>query len=59
MTKAKEEYPCPFCGSLETSRAQLSGTVFGISILFLGFPLPFFKRKYYCFDCKKEFYLKK
>jgi DNA-directed RNA polymerase subunit RPC12/RpoP len=46
---------CPSCGSIEISRPQLSGQALAISLLLLGFPLPFFKRTYHCFNCGLDF----
>ncbi len=46
---------CPSCNSKEVSRLRYSKKAFVISVFLLGFPLPFIKRPYYCYDCKKEF----
>ena len=45
---------CPKCGSDEIRKEKVSAAAFAFSILLLGFPLPFFKRKYHCFDCQHE-----
>jgi hypothetical protein len=46
---------CPFCHSTNVDKPRSSPQVFAISILLLGFPLPFMKKKSHCFDCGKEF----
>ncbi|MDL2231556.1 DUF2007 domain-containing protein [Porphyromonadaceae bacterium OttesenSCG-928-L07] len=51
--KVKEN--CPFCGSEEVGKFRKSGWLFLLSSLFMLFPTPFSHKKYYCFDCKKEF----
>lgn len=50
---------CPSCGSYEVSKPRLSPAVFAISILLLGFPLPFMSRICHCFDCGLDFKNKK
>lgn len=50
---------CPYCNSDEISKPRLSAQAFAISILLLGFPIVFKKRIYHCFDCGKDFKLKK
>jgi uncharacterized Zn finger protein len=46
---------CPNCGSDEVSKLKLSGQAFAISVLLLGFPLPFVSKTYHCFDCGHDF----
>jgi hypothetical protein len=46
---------CPACGSDELSKPRLSGAAFAISILLLGFPLPFFSKTRHCFNCGLDF----
>lgn len=58
MTVAKE-IKCPHCGSDEVSKPRFSVRVFAISFLLLGFPLPFMSKLCHCFDCGKDFKLKK
>ncbi len=48
---------CPQCGSYEIFRNKISPKVFAISVLLLGFPLPFIGRSYHCFDCNSDFKL--
>lgn len=46
---------CPKCGSDDVYKDKLSLKAFVIGILLLGFPLPFFKKKYHCFNCGNDF----
>lgn len=46
---------CPVCGSTELSTPRYSGKAFAISILLLGFPLPFMSKERHCFDCGVDF----
>jgi DNA-directed RNA polymerase subunit RPC12/RpoP len=46
---------CPHCGSKEVLKAKLSPKAFVISVLLLGFPIPFMSKTYHCFGCGKEF----
>ena len=46
---------CPNCGSGEILKNKISKKAFAISILFLGFPLPFISKTYHCFDCGQNF----
>ena len=50
---------CPFCHSEEIVKEKFSMPVFAISVLLLGFPIPFLRRKYHCFDCGRDFKLKR
>ncbi len=43
---------CPNCGSDHVQEERYSKTVFSLSYLLLGFPLPFANRKYKCYDCQ-------
>jgi len=51
-----EEYKstCPYCESTNIIRKSRAGYIYMLSILLLGFPFPFLKRRYYCYDCSKE-----
>jgi hypothetical protein len=49
------EYRCPVCGSEEISTPRLSSSIFAISALILGFPLPFRTRIAHCYDCGTDF----
>ncbi|MFD3000729.1 DUF2007 domain-containing protein [Pontibacter toksunensis] len=42
---------CPNCGSDNFSEEKYNKTVFSISYLLLGFPLPFMSRKFICYNC--------
>jgi hypothetical protein len=52
--KIASEILCPQCGSDEVRKEKVSAAAFAVSLLLLGFPLPFFKRKHHCFDCQHE-----
>ena len=54
----KKVIKCPFCESDDVSKPQLSARAFAISILLLGFPLPFISKTRHCFDCGKDFKMK-
>ena len=45
---------CPYCESMNIARKNLPGYIFVLSILLLGFPIPFLNRLYHCYDCSKE-----
>jgi hypothetical protein len=46
---------CPKCKSNNTAKQKLSKPVFALSLLLLGFPLPFVsKRRYTCFYCGNQ-----
>ncbi len=45
---------CPFCHSDNVIRKKKVGYLIVLSILLFGLPLPLFKKKFYCFDCEKE-----
>ncbi|WP_242926978.1 putative signal transducing protein [Pontibacter vulgaris] len=42
---------CPNCGSEHVAEEKYSKTVFSLSYLLLGFPIPFLNRQYKCYDC--------
>ncbi|MDR1810608.1 MAG: DUF2007 domain-containing protein [Prevotella sp.] len=46
---------CPFCGSAEIAARKYPGYIYVFSFLLLGFPLPFLKKAYHCFDCGLNF----
>lgn len=50
----EKETLCPKCNSTNNRKEDVSAPAFVISILTLGFPIPFLKRKYHCFDCGHE-----
>ena len=54
----KSEITCPVCGSEEVVKTKKTGYFFLVTSLLFGAPTPFFRKKYYCFDCKQEFKLK-
>lgn len=49
---------CPYCQSTNIVQKSRAGYVFVLSILFLGFPFPFLQKRYYCYDCSKEWKVK-
>lgn len=52
MQQHTEATVCPRCGSDHIEQLKFNKTVFSLSYLFLGFPIPFLNRKKYsCFDC--------
>lgn len=63
-TEAIEVFPagyqtkCPYCDSDNVAEKRSAGYVFVASILFLGFPLPFFKKEYFCYNCSKTWQTK-
>jgi len=51
----EEQYNfCPKCNSNNFIRKKKAGYLLILSILVIGFPLPFLKKTYYCFDCENE-----
>lgn len=42
---------CPVCGSDNIGEEKYNKTVFSISYLLLGFPVPFLSRKFICYNC--------
>lgn len=51
----KSELICPKCGSVEITKPKFSRRAMAISILLIGFPLPFISKECYCFDCGADF----
>ncbi|MDR1416292.1 MAG: DUF2007 domain-containing protein [Prevotellaceae bacterium] len=58
-TKSKAKTACPICGSEETIKDKKAGWLFLLSSLLFMFPTPLLQKRYYCFDCKQEFKVKK
>jgi Zn finger protein HypA/HybF involved in hydrogenase expression len=50
---------CPICGSEEVVKTKKTGWLFLLTSLLFMCPTPFLQRKYYCFNCKQEFKLKR
>ncbi|QCR24711.1 DUF2007 domain-containing protein [Pontibacter sp. SGAir0037] len=46
-----EAVTCPSCGSDHVKEERYSKTVFSLSYLLFGFPLPFVNKKYKCYNC--------
>lgn len=55
LPNGKNEIRCPICGSTEVSKPKISNRAFAISLLLLGFPLPFLNKYHHCFDCGRDF----
>ncbi len=51
-------FTCPYCNSTNVAEKKQPGYVAVFSMIFLNFPLPFFKKNHYCFDCENEWELK-
>jgi hypothetical protein len=45
---------CPYCNSTNMAKKKIPSYFFCFSILLLGFPIPFAKKEYICFDCNKN-----
>ncbi len=50
---------CPYCNSTNVTPRSTPGYIIALSIITLGFPLPFFRKVYYCYDCLKEWNINK
>jgi hypothetical protein len=48
-------FNCPKCGSNHLYRDENPGGLFGVSLLFLGFPLKTKNHLYHCYYCENEF----
>jgi len=59
VTERGVEIICPVCSSEEVVKTRKTGWLFLLTSLMFMFPTPFFQRKYYCFNCKQEFKLKR
>lgn len=46
---------CPHCGTEDVYKNKYSARALAISVLLLGFPIPFLKKTYYCFECRLDF----
>lgn len=49
------DFTCPKCGSNHLYRDENPGGLFGISLLFLGFPVKAKSHLYHCYYCGNEF----
>jgi|GEM_PF-5531897 len=52
------EVYCPKCNSDNVVKMNKTGYTIMVLIMF-GLPLPFFKKKYYCYDCENEWKIEK
>lgn len=59
MQEHPEAHTCPNCGSDNVAEEKYNKTVFGLSYLLLGFPVPFMSRKYTCYNCRHTWKEKK
>ena len=50
---------CPYCKSEDLIKKKIPGYIFVFSILLLGFPFPFLRKEYFCFECDKSWIIKK
>lgn len=50
---------CPYCESVNIKKKETAGYIFVFSILLLSFPFPFLRKRYYCYDCLKEWKIRK
>lgn len=58
MPEAEEHNePCARCGSDNTRPQRYDNKVFVWALFLFGIPLPWKGRKWFCFDCRKEFQL--
>ena len=51
MQEHMQQVLCPNCGSDHVMQEKISKTVFSLSYLLFGFPLPYVNRSYTCYDC--------
>jgi DNA-directed RNA polymerase subunit RPC12/RpoP len=59
MSEKIQNVVCPKCGSLEIGKPRFSKRAMAISILLIGFPLPFINKECHCFDCGSDFKFEK
>jgi len=59
MTKEVNSIICPYCNSDNVIKKKQAGYLVMLSIMLLGLPIPLFKKSLYCFDCGKEWKIKK
>ena len=59
VTEKGGEIICPICGLEEVVQIKKTGWLFLLTSLLFMCPTPFVQKKYYCFNCKQEFKLKK
>jgi len=59
ISASESEIVCPICGSEEVVKTKKTGWFFLITSLLFVFLTPFCRKKYYCFNCKQEFKLKR
>ncbi len=57
--KQELEVICPYCGSDNCYKTRKPGWVTGIIILTFGVPILFPSQYMHCFDCGKDFKIKR
>ncbi len=45
---------CPYCNTNNVVLKKNAGYVIILSILLFGMPVPFYKKTYFCFECRRE-----
>ena len=55
ILKRNEKMICPLCGSEEIGKTKKAGWFYLITSLIFTLPTPFYRKIYYCIDCKQEF----
>ena len=57
--KAKAKVQCPDCDSDNVIKDKQPGFAMMLSLMLFFIPIPFFRKRYFCFDCKNEWKIKK
>ena len=50
---------CTNCNSDNVIRGKQPGVAMMLSLMLFFVPIPFFRKRYFCFDCKNEWKIKK
>jgi hypothetical protein len=58
-TNDEKEILCPVCGSEEVAPFRKAGWLSLITLPLFTYPAPFLQKRYYCFNCRQKFKLKK
>lgn len=59
LTMKETNVICPYCQSDNVAAKRQAGYAVMLSFLLLGLPLPWFKKMYHCFDCDKDWKMKR
>lgn len=54
VDKKNKHEICPFCGSDNIGKRDIPTYLFLIAMLILFIPLPFLRKRYFCFVCEEE-----